>query len=156
MALPDSFCPYVGLQPYTEAESEFFFGRERDQRVISSNLFASSITILYGASGVGKSSVLMAGVVPMLRNKPRTAVVVFRDWQRPDFLAALKNECLGRVAQVKKKPMDIPVEIPLDELLLRLGEEFGGTILILLDQFEEYFLYHPESEPGNSLNLPAR
>jgi len=149
MAIPHSFCPYVGLQPYTEEESEFFFGRERDQRVISSNLFAASITILYGASGVGKSSVLMAGVVPMLHNKPRTAVVVFRDWQRPDFLSALKNECLNRVAQAKKKPLEIPVDIPLDELLLRLGQEFGGTILLLLDQFEEYFLYHPESEQGN-------
>lgn len=152
MALPHSFCPYVGLQPYTEVESEFFFGREREQRVISSNLFAASITILYGASGVGKSSVLMAGVVPMLRNKPRTVVVVFRDWQRPDFLTALKNECFNRVAQAKKKPLETPMNIPLDELLLRLGQEFGGTILLLLDQFEEYFLYHPESEQNNSFD----
>lgn len=152
MALSDSFCPYVGLQPYTEVESEFFFGREREQRVISSNLFAASITILYGASGVGKSSILMAGVVPMLRSKPRTAVVVFRDWQRPDFLTALKSECRNRVEQVKKKPLDTPMDIPLDELLLRLGQEFGGTILLLLDQFEEYFLYHPESETNNSFD----
>ncbi len=55
------------------------------------------MTILYGASGVGKSSVLMAGVVPMLRTKPRTAVVVFRDWQRPDFLTSLKSECMKSV-----------------------------------------------------------
>jgi len=152
MALPDSFCPYVGLQPYTEEESEFFFGREREQRVISSNLFAASITVLYGASGVGKSSVLMAGVVPLLRSKPRTAVVVFRDWQRPDFLTVLKNECRNRVEQARKKPVEIPAEIPLDELLLRLGQEFGGTILLLLDQFEEYFLYHPESESNNTFD----
>lgn len=152
MALPDSFCPYVGLQPYTEMESEFFFGREREQRVISSNLFAASITILYGASGVGKSSVLMAGVVPMLRSKPRTAVVVFRDWQRPDFLTALKSECRKQAEQAKKRPIEAPTDIPLDELLLRLGQEFGGTILLLLDQFEEYFLYHPESETNNSFD----
>jgi hypothetical protein len=94
----------------------------------------------------------MAGVVPMLRSKPRTVVVVFRDWQRPDFLAALKNECHTQVAQARKKPLEIPTDIPLDELLLRLGEEFGGTILLLLDQFEEYFLYHPESEVGNSFD----
>lgn len=152
MPLPSSFCPYVGLQPYTEKERDFFFGRERDQRVIASNLYAASITVLYGASGVGKSSVLMAGVVPMLRTKARTAVVVFRDWQRPDFLTALKNECLNRVAQVKNKPLETPLDIPLDELLLRLGQEFGGTILLLLDQFEEYFLYHPESEANNSFD----
>lgn len=149
MALPGSFCPYVGLQPYTEEERDFFFGRERDQRVIASNLYASSMTILYGASGVGKSSVLMAGVVPMLRTKPRTAVVVFRDWQRPDFLAALKNECLKSVELTTKKTVKTSADRPLDELLFSVGEEFGGTILILLDQFEEYFLYHPESDANN-------
>ena len=146
MTLSSSFCPYVGLQPYTEEERDFFFGRERDQRVIASNLFAASITILYGASGVGKSSVLMAGVVPMLRTKARTAVVVFRDWQRPDFLPTLKGACLTSVALATGKTVKITTDISLDELLFRLGEEFGVTILILLDQFEEFFLYHPESE----------
>jgi hypothetical protein len=59
--------PYVGLQPYSEADIEYFFGRERDQRIIAANLGAARLTILYGASGVGKSSVLLAGVVPNLR-----------------------------------------------------------------------------------------
>ncbi|RNC67369.1 MAG: ATP-binding protein [Desulfuromonadales bacterium] len=152
MPLPSSFCPYVGLQPYTEEERDFFFGRERDQRVIASNLYASSMTILYGASGVGKSSVLMAGVVPMLRTRARTAVVVFRDWQRYDFLTALKGECLKCVALATQKTVKTAVDRPLDELLFSVGEEFGGTILILLDQFEEYFLYHPESEAGNTFD----
>jgi hypothetical protein len=65
-------CPYVGLQPFEEADREFFFGRELDQRVIISNLLAAPLTILYGSSGVGKSSALMAGVVPQLRReRPR-------------------------------------------------------------------------------------
>ncbi len=55
MSSLDSFCPYVGLQPYTEAHRDYFFGRERDQRIISSNLYAAPLTVLYGASGVGKS-----------------------------------------------------------------------------------------------------
>ena len=38
---PDGFCPYVGLQPYSEADQDYFFGRERDSRIISSNLRAS-------------------------------------------------------------------------------------------------------------------
>ena len=40
-------CPYVGLQPFEEADREFFFGRERDQRIIIANLLASPLTILY-------------------------------------------------------------------------------------------------------------
>ena len=79
-------CPYVGLQPFEAADRDYFFGRERDQRIIISNLLSSPLTILYGSSGVGKSSVLLAGVVPQLRKeRPKTPVVVFRDWGNPNF-----------------------------------------------------------------------
>jgi conflict system STAND superfamily ATPase len=149
---PASFCPYVGLQPYTEAEREYFFGRERDTRIISSNLYAASLTVLYGASGVGKSSVLMAGVVPRLRGAPRTAVVFFNAWQDASFLSALKAECIKAVETVQQKPLTIDHKLPLDDLLFAAAQAFGGSILILLDQFEEYFLYHPESQTGNTFD----
>ncbi len=91
-------CPYVGLQPFEEADRAFFFGRERDQRVIIANLLSSPLTILYGSSGVGKSSVLMAGVVPQLhRERPRTPVVVFRNWVDRDFQLALTRACIETV-----------------------------------------------------------
>ena len=136
------FCPYVGLQPYTDAEREYFFGRERDQRVISSNLYAASLTILYGESGVGKSSVLLAGVVPYLRSQPRSAVVVFREWQRPDFLEAIKSECLKAVELAGQQPLDIAPTLPFDDLLCASAQALGGPSSFV-DQFEEYFLYHP-------------
>jgi hypothetical protein len=42
-----SFCPYVGLQPYREEDRDFFFGREREQRIIPANLHAARLTVLY-------------------------------------------------------------------------------------------------------------
>ena len=51
----DSSCPYVGLQPFEEADRDYFFGRERDQRIIIANLLSAPLTVLYGSSGVGKS-----------------------------------------------------------------------------------------------------
>lgn len=86
-----SFCPYVGLQPYTEDDREYFFGRDREQRVICSNLYAAPLTVLYGASGVGKSSVLRAGVVPRLQLARRTAVVYFNQWQSPRIPRFCRN-----------------------------------------------------------------
>jgi ABC-type phosphate transport system ATPase subunit len=62
--------PFKGLMPYEEADALFFFGREADCGVIASNLMASRLTILYGPSGVGKSSVLDAGV----RRPPRAPI----------------------------------------------------------------------------------
>ncbi len=71
---PPRASPYQGLQPFTEADTRYFFGRKRDQSIIISNLYAASLTILYGASGVGKSSILLAGVVPQLKKIPELEV----------------------------------------------------------------------------------
>lgn len=143
-----SFCPYIGLQPYNEEYLDYFYGRARDQRVISSNLLAARLTILYGASGVGKSSVLMAGVVPHLKGKPRIAVVVFRDWHGDDFLAQLKSECIKAIGSIPPSQPDL--DLPLDELLYKAGQ--ASTFLIILDQFEEYFLYHA-SDSAHALSF---
>jgi Novel STAND NTPase 1 len=41
--------PYVGLVPYTEADAEWFFGRDQEVRLITANLRAARLTLLYGA-----------------------------------------------------------------------------------------------------------
>lgn len=141
-------CPYVGLRPYTEAERAFFFGRERDQRVVASNLYSAPLTVFYGTSGVGKSSVLLAGVVPALRARPRTAVVVFREWHRPDFLPALKAAAVA--AFPPGSAATASTDAPLDEIIAALSRAVHGTALIVFDQFEEYFLYHPDTPAGDA------
>ena len=145
------FCPYVGLRPFTAAERAYFFGRERDQRVIAANLFASSLTVLYGPSAVGKSSVLQAGVVPQLSLEPHTAIVYFATWQDASYLARLRADCRDAVTAAHGAPLDVDAELPLDEWLARASERFRGTLLIVLDQFEEYLLYHSENG-GTSLD----
>ncbi len=143
--LPPDFCPYRGLQPYTEADRDFFFGRERDQEIIASNLYAAPLTILYGESGVGKSSVLLAGVVPLLRQTPNLAVVVFRHWQDANFLATLKAEILFAVRESTGKEPTLSASLPLDEFLLTVNRILRGPVFFIFDQFEEFFLYHATS-----------
>ena len=63
--------PYRGLRPYTEADAAFFFGREAEGENVAANLLSARLTLLYGPSGVGKSSVLLAGVVSSLRGRSR-------------------------------------------------------------------------------------
>jgi hypothetical protein len=60
---------------YSESDSEFFFGRELDRDVITANLIASRLTLLYGPSGVGKSSVLHAGVLSWMDVQVRDSAV---------------------------------------------------------------------------------
>ena len=61
--------PFKGLTPYREEDATFFFGREREQEIIIANLHAYPLTLLYGGTGVGKSSVLRAGVAHRLRQQ---------------------------------------------------------------------------------------
>jgi hypothetical protein len=136
------FCPYVGLQPYTEEYRAYFFGRERDQKIIASNLYAASLTVLYGASGVGKTSVLLAGVIPQLKTLPRLAVVFYREWQNADFLNALKRKVLASIKRDVGEDVEVDMELRLDKFLEVCTRTFRGHIFFILDQFDEYFLYH--------------
>src|SRR2546426_5947526 len=84
-----SFSPYKGLIFYDEGDAGFFFGRIADTRLIIANLFAYPLTLLFGASGVGKSSVLRAGVAHGLRKRDDVLTLVHAEWKK-DPLAALK------------------------------------------------------------------
>ncbi|HLG13982.1 MAG TPA: tetratricopeptide repeat protein [Blastocatellia bacterium] len=148
---PD-FCPFKGLEPYTEDYRDYFFGREPDEKTIISNLHATPLTVLYGTSGVGKSSVLMAGVVPQLRQSERLAVVVFRSWQNDNFIDALKREVLTSVRRAAAKEIRVDLSKPFDQFLDECTNALGGPVLFILDQFEEYFLYHPPSKAADSFD----
>lgn len=145
-------CPYKGLQPYTEADRAWFFGRERDVQIVISNLYAAPLTILYGASGVGKSSVLLAGAVPEMRATPRTAVVVFRNWQDQNFELALKRAVLQEVSRAFGRETVVDLTLPLDEFLEQSTRGLRDHLFFVLDQFEEYFLYTPASADETSFD----
>ena len=63
--------------------------------------------MVYGASGVGKSSLLRAGVIPTLDADDRTAVVYFNRWQDADCLTSLKRACLETVDTKTAAPSTI-------------------------------------------------
>lgn len=143
--------PYVGLTYFTEEYVDFFFGRDNESALIIGNLRASRLTLLYAESGVGKSSVLRAGVVARLHDfaerdrqgagHPRLVPVVFNSWsERP--IARLVHE-IGEEISAYLAGGDAP-ELPEDDLEAALeaaSEALDATLLVILDQFEEHFLY---------------
>ena len=161
--------PYKGLVPYSEEDWPFFFGRSAEIRVIASNLRATRLTLLYGPSGVGKSSVLRAGVVHHLEEiaaadealtarlgpvagdaelaRRELAVAVFRSWRDPPLVPLM--EAIRRSARGAPGHADLPAWFPGTSVVdtLRGWTESVRTLLVILDQFEDYFLYHPEGAP---------
>src|SRR5947207_9255930 len=83
--------PFQGLGYYTEADARWFFGRMTERKVILAHLRTARLTLLYAESGVGKSSLLRAGVAARLRElarrsietrqSPRFVPVVFSAWK---------------------------------------------------------------------------
>jgi WD40 repeat protein len=131
--------PYKGLAAFddTELDALLFFGRERDTEVIAANLLASRFTVLYGAPGAGKSSVLRAGVVRRVRNLAPESVVAFDDSWSGDprrSLAAALNDALPGA-----EPHE--ADLPLADRLAERLDRIEGHLYLVLDQFEEAFLY---------------
>ncbi|MGK7953019.1 MAG: caspase family protein [Xenococcaceae cyanobacterium] len=62
--------PYKGLQSYDETDSKLFFGREESIKELREQVVSNkqAFTIVLGASGIGKSSIVKAGLIPNLRN----------------------------------------------------------------------------------------
>ncbi|WP_162795765.1 tetratricopeptide repeat protein [Nonomuraea lactucae] len=58
--------PYVGPRSFRAEDRHRFFGREREARELVDHWSANPLTVLCGPSGVGKTSLLRAGVVPLL------------------------------------------------------------------------------------------
>jgi hypothetical protein len=63
-------CPYPGMAPFREADSERFFGRDPEVQEGIQTLHARPLVAVIGPSGSGKSSLVFAGLVPALRRSP--------------------------------------------------------------------------------------
>ena len=130
--------PYKGLAAFDDSDLDalFFFGRERETEVIAANVVASRFTVLYGPLGVGKSSVLRAGVVRRLRTLAPDGLVVVHDSWAGDAVGDLLRAVAGAL-HVEGPEADVLLADGLAELAAQTGDH----LYLLLDQFEEVFVY---------------
>lgn len=131
--------------PFTEEQAPFFFGRDDEREIVTANLMAARLTLFYGPSGVGKSSVINAGVAHHLREEaraaiaagstPQFAIVLFRNW---------RDEPLAGLERTIEREIGVPASgATFADRVQSWGRHIDGELLIVFDQFEEYFMYHP-------------
>jgi WD40 repeat protein len=137
--------PYKGLAPFDDSDVDalLFFGREWETEVVAANVIASRLTVLYGPSGVGKSSLLRAGVVRALRHSadPSPAVAYFGTWAG-EPLIGLEESARAAVAEaLGREPAEAPGD--LTDRFAAWSAELGAELCLLVDQLDELFLYHP-------------
>jgi hypothetical protein len=137
---------YFRLHPYGAADRETFKRLDGADAAILGWLKSADASLLYlsGASGVGKSSLLAAKVLPQLRDSGWT-VIETRLFGDP--IQRLRAALLATDSRLARKPQ---AELPLQELLKKAkeprGRKQGAPLLLVTDQFEEFLILHTEEE----------
>lgn len=141
--------PCVGLRSYETSDRHLFYGREREAREVSLRWRENRLTVLHGFSGVGKTSLVQAGVIPQFDRAVTDVLPVARVSHGSAFpTAALPEHNPYTLALLSSwSPTDPPtrlVDLSLTEFLRRraeLADPSGEkrTVLAVIDQFEELF-----------------
>ncbi|MDD1606981.1 MAG: HEAT repeat domain-containing protein [Methylococcaceae bacterium] len=139
--------PYLGLRPFQEKEQNKFFGRLQEIHILTDKILAHRLTLLVAASGVGKSSLLQAGVMPALRATGMADLIYHNDWA-VNPAEALKKTIVAHFIAQQRVNADYQADfsLPLVEFLQIHALLGSGTMVILLDQFEEFFYYQRFSQ----------
>jgi hypothetical protein len=166
--LGDRTPPFRGLRPFTEQDADRFAGREDDIERLVAQIRSAPLICVIGASGVGKSSLLSAGVLPMLRSQPGVVVATLRpsDAATPvGSLAAALEPLLPADPAAGGDPLDRPDRVArLAQLLesdpvgvvaaVRAGARVD-RLVITIDQFEEIFEYSQSEQEALARVLRA-
>src|SRR5512135_220061 len=141
--------PWLGLASFTEETRQFFYGREEEVAELCRRVQRKLLTILFGQSGLGKTSILRAGIVPRLRAEGYCPVYVRIDYS-PDSPAPSEQikQAIFRATQSSGQWTQPGVAVAgesLWEFLHHrddvLRDASGRTVipLLIFDQFEEIF-----------------
>ncbi len=125
--------PYKYLDYYTEADQDFYFGREADTGSLVDLILSHRVTVVTGPSGIGKTSLLIAGAATVINTTEdhRSYYVRIGD----DPLAAIVDEC---TRSLELSPQSSHSR-DLRTCLAGVRERVNKIPVIVLDQMEEVF-----------------
>jgi hypothetical protein len=130
--------PFVGTRPFEKDDQFYFFGREQEASRLANMVIANNLSVLYGDSGVGKSSLLNARLPLNLEERqPDWLIISFSEWQLG---------CESKLAEIVAKETKLPKEEHLAKSLTSIATAELRPVLLILDQFEEFFLYYQDGK----------
>lgn len=137
--------PWLGLNTYTEQDR--LYGRDKESREVADIILNNLSTVIYGRSGIGKSSLLRAGVFPLMRYEDILPVYV-----RLEHNATTKYiDQIHHKIKVAAKNANLSISPKEDEKIDSLREllchyafkdeltHIPKHLMLVFDQFEEIF-----------------
>lgn len=142
---------YPGPQPFSEAYQNVFFGREKEIEELVRTIRREPWLVIYGKSGLGKSSLLNAGVAPQLVAKDNMTPVFirFHAWTPEQKEGPLEIAWDTLISGISHRPAWLEQLCTGDKSLWRILKELQVTapvktkpiVLLIFDQFEELFTF---------------
>ena len=152
--------PWLGLASFTEETRGFFYGREDEVAELARRVQRKLLTVLFGQSGLGKTSILRAGLVPRLRGQGYCPIYVRIAYGReaPEPAEQIKQAILRatrRSGAWTQTGVAVEGETLWEFLHHRddvLHDESGATLipLVIFDQFEEIFTLAQSDDFGRA------
>ncbi|WP_016953798.1 CHAT domain-containing protein [Anabaena sp. PCC 7108] len=145
-----SRCPYRGLFAFQKEDAPFFFGREAFTQQLVEVVQKEPLVTVLGSSGSGKSSVVFAGLIPVLESQGNWRIADFRPGDRPfhalaaalipHFEPQLQSN-IDRLQATRKLANDLRNETDaLRDTIEEIVRQTADTrILLVADQFEELY-----------------
>src|SRR5579862_1493195 len=159
-ATVDDSNPWLGLASFTEETRAFFYGRDEEVAELARRVQRKLLTVLFGQSGLGKTSILRAGLVPRLRGQNYCPIYVRIDYSRDTPEPAEQIKAAIRVSARRAgewTQVGVAVEgESLWEFLHHrddvLRDESGNALtpLLIFDQFEEIFTLAQSDDFGRA------
>lgn len=142
---------YPGAKPFQTDQQDIFFGRIKDAETLFQLTGLERLVVLYSKSGLGKSSLINAGLIPRIQQQGQVTPVQIRfgAWmpERSDTPILTTGE---RIANGPAQSDWLDKLVPGDTSLWRyaksrqMGDPAFGNFLLIFDQFEELFTYPQE------------
>jgi KaiC/GvpD/RAD55 family RecA-like ATPase len=130
--------PFKFLDAYQYQDRDAFFGRDKEIDRLYNLVFQSSLVIVYGLSGTGKSSLVQCGLANRFDGPEWLPLLVRR--QSKDLLESL-NEILDKTLGTSK-----PETGGISEKIQALYVKYFRRVYLIFDQFEEIFIDGTEEE----------
>lgn len=136
---------YPGVTPFTTEQANIFFGRKQDTDELFRLIKREPLVVLYGKSGLGKSSLINAGIVPECQKGKTYAPLIIRfgAWTEDTTLSPV--EIIKNALFSSNKQSVLSRLIQSDDSLWKYAKEKQlnkeGKSLLIFDQFEELFSY---------------
>ena len=153
----DADHPWPGLKPFTEDLQDYFHGRRQEADDLFRRVRRKQLTILFGQSGLGKTSLLQAGLFPKLRGEGFLPVVIRFSYDSK--AASLSCQIKAAIRQTLQDAATAPAALPDPEQ--SLWEYFHGadnllrgrdgkplSLVLVFDQFEEFFTLGRTAAPA--------